>query len=301
MESALNQFKQRAARVLSEAFPPPKKYASEANWHTLALRFPLEGFLPSDIMFKNEAQLLIASGAIVPTAAWQDAFREFFNTSVGRSFSLDCNRPIFEKYIGLADPSVSLLTQIASEHVNELVLTNEAAAQAAEDTRRAQLWEEFAPKLLTPYEMPNQYARAIENKRIEARRNEMWEWPLSRFEELKTKKDMHNMSKEELRAIVNKAEPARIQKMVAGERHENAEPSQLELLRTRGEAEVKAGMFQPIPQQWQIPGKEISVDFSFALLAQLPKEIVQRMMQRWGNNQVTWRCQETRQRLSARK
>jgi hypothetical protein len=301
MESALNQFKQRAARVLSEAFPPPKKYASEANWHTLALRFPLEGFLPSDIMFKNEAQLLIASGAIVPTAAWQDAFREFFNTSVGRSFSLDCNRPIFEKYIGLADPSVSLLTQIASEHVNELVPTNEAAAQAAEDTRRAQLWEEFAPKLLTPYEMPNQYARAIENKRIEARRNEMWEWPLSRFEELKTKKDMHNMSKEELRAIVNKAEPARREQMIFGDRHADAVPEQILTLRARAEEEVKAGIFRKIPDMWKIPGKDLEIPFSTGLLNQLPKEIVAKLLTMYGNNQLTYMCALTKFKLSQKK
>jgi hypothetical protein len=257
------------------------------------LRFPLEGFLPSDIMFKNEAQLLIASGAIVPTAAWRDAFREFFATSVGQSFALDCNIPLFEKYIGLADPSAELLTVIASEHVNELVPTNEAASQAERDRLHEKLFHEIAPRLIT--DIPtgsNRYTVALNNKRIEAERQRIWDMSLEQLTELAQKKNMRNMSKEELKKIVNDAEPARREQMIFGNRHADAVPEQIMTLRERAAEQVKMGVYRPIPLEFQIPGKEISVPFSFSLLRQLPKEIVSRLMTMYGDTQLTMRCQE---------
>jgi hypothetical protein len=43
------------------------------------------------------------------------------------------------------------------------------------------------------------------------------------------------------------------------------------------------------------------LDWSFALLRQLPKEIIKKLVEKYGDAQLTEKCQETQQRLSARK
>jgi hypothetical protein len=308
METALQQFCTRVKRVLAEHYPPHApnqfKYISEANVYTLAQRFDLSGFLPSDTMVVNEANALISKSIITPTSTWQDAFQAFHEVT-GNAYSLECNIPIFEKALAGRCPTPELLVEIANG-TSDLLLTPQAAhevnRQAAEDARRAELFEEFAPRLIAgPSDSMNKYAVAIENKRIEARRNEMWNWPLSKLEELKTRKNMREMPTSELRKIATSNEPARMERVFQGIPQDEATTAQIQTLHTRGQEQVRMGIYRPIPQQWTVPGKDIQLDWSFALLRQLPKELVARLISRYGNEQLTEKCSETQQRLSARK
>jgi hypothetical protein len=185
--------------------------------------------------------------------------------------------------------------QIASDHVSELAVTADAANEAARDQKHEALFHELAPRLIT--DIPagsNRYAVALENKRIEADRQRVWDMSLEELEALKTKKNLRSMSKEELKAIVNSAEPARREQYIFGNRHADALPEQILTLRERGAAEVKAGIFRQIPDEWKIPGKDLTVPFSHNLIAQLPKEIVARLLQMYGSNQLTYMCELTK-------
>lgn len=308
METALQQFSLRVSRVLAEYFPAhaPNQYmyVSEANVYTLANRFDFSGFLPSDTMVVNEATVLIRKGIITPTSTWQEAFRAF-HEETRNSYALDCNTPILEALLQGRCPTPELLVEIANG-TSDLVLTpqatHEANRQAAEDARRAELFEEFAPRLIAgPSDSMNKYAVAIENKRIEARRNEMWNWPLSKLEELKTRKNMREMSTSELRKIATSNEPARMERVFQGIPQDEATSAQIQTLRTRGQEQVRMGVYRPIPDEFQIPGKEITVPWSFALLRQLPKDLVKKLIERYGDAQITEKCQEYQQQLSARK
>jgi hypothetical protein len=291
-KSALQQFEERSARVLQEAWPKFKYAPSGANENVLALRFPLDGFMPSDIMFRNEAQLLIASGQIRETADWTEAFREFHAVTYG-VYLLECNLPILEKALRGRKPTPELLVQISSDVAGQLVMTADASAQAARDQKHEALFHELAPRLIT--DIPagsNRYAVQLENRRIEERRQQMWDLSLEELEALKAKKNLRGMSKEELKAIVNSAEPVRREQYIFGNRHADAVPEQIMTLRERAAEQVKMGIYRPIPLEFQIPGKEISVPFSFSLLRQLPKELISRLMTMYGDTQLTMRCQE---------
>jgi hypothetical protein len=296
MATALEQFVTRATRVMSEYFTP-HKYTSEANANVLALKFDLSGFLPSDGMVKREAEIQIQAGNIRETAAWCEAFAGF-HQATGDAYRLDCNLPILEKALKGRMPTPELLVQIASENAAQLVMTASASAQAARDQKHEALFHELAPRLIT--DIPagsNRYAVALENKRIEADRQRVWDMSLEELEALKTKKNLRSMSKEELKAIVNSAEPARREQYIFGNRHADALPEQILTLRERGAAEVKAGIFRQIPDEWKVPGKELTVPFSHSLLAQLPKEICARLLQMYGNNQLTYMCELTKFKL----
>jgi hypothetical protein len=295
---AIEQFQERALRVLGEYFPVPApnkyKYANAANAFALARTFPLDGFLPSDQMMVTQAHIEIAAGNINPTADWSNAFREFF-ASAGQSFNLRCNDSLFERYLAGRCPSPELLVQLASDHVVELAVTADAANEAARGKRHEELFHELAPALLT--DGPNRYQLAIDNKRIEERRLAMWNMSLEELEALKAKKNLRNMSKEELKAIVKGAEPARVQKFITGERHDAAEPQQVIDLRNQAAVEVAAGRYGKLPDQFRVPGKDIFLDWSFALLNQLPKEMVKNLIERYGNSQISAACHTTRFRL----
>jgi hypothetical protein len=308
METAFQQFCTRVRRVLAEylpaAAPNQYKYVSEANVYTLAQRFDLSGFLPSDTMVLTEANILIGKGIITTTSTWDDAFRAF-NEATQNSYALECNIPILERGLQGRCPTAELLVEIANS-TSDLILTPQAAhetnRQAAEDARRAELFEEFAPKLIPgPCPGMNSYAVAIENKKIDARRQQMWNWPLSQLEELKTRKNMRNMPNDELRKIANSNEPARKERIFQGVPQDEATSAQVQTLHTRGQEQVRMGIYRPIPSEFQVPGKEITVPWSFQLLRQLPKEIITRLITMYGDNQLTEKCQETQQRLSARK
>jgi hypothetical protein len=295
-ETALQQFSTRVRRVLGEYFPQhapnPYKYVSEANVNVLAYKFDLSGFLPSDAMVKREAEIQIQAGNIRETAAWCEAFAGF-HQATGDAYRLDCNIPILEKALQGRCPTAELLMQIASEKAAQLQMTATATAQAERDQKHEALFHELAPRLIT--DIPagsNRYAVALDNKRIEAERQRIWDLSLEELEALKTKKNLRSMSKEELKKIVNDAEPARREQMVFGNRHADAVPEQIMTLRERAAEQVKMGIYRPIPLEFQIPGKEISVPFSFSLLRQLPKEIVSRLMTMYGDTQLTMRCQE---------
>jgi hypothetical protein len=296
MRTALEQFTERAQRILRENWTP-FKYDNYANAHFLASLFPLDSFMPSDGMFTAEAKIQIAKGAIRATADWTEAFREFHAVTQG-AYSLDCNLPILEKALQGRKPSPELLVQIASENAAQLVMTASANAQAARDQKHEALFHELAPRLIT--DIPagsNRYAVALDNKRIEAERQRIWDLSLEELEALKAKKNLRGMSKEELKAIVNSAEPARREQYIFGNRHADALPEQILTLRERGAAEVKAGIFRQIPDEWKVPGKELTVPFSHSLLAQLPKEICARLLQMYGNNQLTYMCELTKFKL----
>jgi hypothetical protein len=290
---AIDQFRERAFRILNEYFTP-HKYSNFANANLLAGLFPLDSFMPSDGMFTAEAKIQIAKGAIRETANWTEAFAGF-HQATGDVYRLDCNLPILEKALQGRKPTPELLVQIASENAAQLVMTASASAQAARDQKHEALFHELAPRLIT--DIPagsNRYAVALDNKRIEAERQRIWDLSLEELEALKTKKNLRSMSKEELKAIVNSAEPARREQYIFGNRHADALPEQILTLRERGAAEVKAGIFRQIPDEWKIPGKDLTVPFSHNLIAQLPKEIVARLLQMYGNNQLTYMCELTK-------
>jgi hypothetical protein len=250
--------------------------------------------MPSDGMFIAEAKIQIAKGGIVETAEWRDAFKEFHDSTQG-AYSLDCNLPIFEKALKGLRPTPALLVQLAGDYASQLVMTADASAQAARDQKHEALFHELAPRLIS--DIPagsNRYAVALENKRIEAERQRVWDMSLEELEALKTKKNLRSMSKEELKAIVNSAEPTRREQYIFGNRHADALPEQILTLRERGAAEVKAGIFRQIPDEWKIPGKDLTVPFSHNLIAQLPKEIVARLLQMYGSNQLTYMCELTK-------
>jgi hypothetical protein len=299
-KSALQQFEERSARVLQEAWPKFKYAPSGANENVLALRFPLEGFMPSDIMFRNEAQLLITSGQIRETADWTEAFREFHAVTQG-AYSLDCNLPILEKALQGRKPTPELLVQIASENVSKLVMTAGATAQAERDRLHEKLFHEIAPRLVT--DIPagsNRYAVALENKRIEERRQQIWNMSLEELQAIKEKRDLRDLPKSELVKIANSMDPARKQRELSGERNTTAEPEQVLRLRAQGEAEVASGRYAKIPDQWRVPGKEVYLDWSFGLLNQLPKEMVKQLLEKFGDSQITAACHTTRYKLLAK-
>jgi hypothetical protein len=296
---AIEQFIERAERVLNEYFTP-HKYSNLANASMLASLFPTDSFMPSDQMFVTEARLRIASGQIRETADWTEVFREFHAVTQG-AYSLECNLPILEKALQGRKPTPELLVQIASENVSKLVMTAGAAAQAERGARHEALFNELAPRLLTDVAPgSNRYALQLENKRIEERRQQMWDLSLEELEALKTKKTLRSMSKEELKAIVNSAEPARAQKLFHGDRHSSAEPQHVLDLRAKGAEEVRTGRYAQIPSMWTVPGKEVQLDWSFGLLNQLPKEMVKRLIEKFGDSQITAACHTTRFKLLAK-
>jgi hypothetical protein len=295
--SVLEQFTAIAAKVLQAHWP--HKYDAAAA-HLLATKFPVDGFRPEDSVFKREAELLIASGAITEGAVWREAFAGF-HQATGDAYRLDCNLPILEKALSGRMPTPELLVQIASENVSKLVMTAGAAAQAERGARYEALFNELAPRLLTDVAPgSNRYALQLENKRIEERRQQMWDLPLEELEALKAKKNLRNMSKEELKAIVNSAEPARAQKLFHGDRHSSAEPQHVLDLRAKGAEEVRTGRYAQIPSMWTVPGKEVQLDWSFGLLNQLPKEMVKRLIEKFGDSQITAACHTTRFKLLAK-
>lgn len=300
---AIEQFQERTLRILGEYFPVaapnPFKYANAANAFTLARSFPIDSFMPSDATFVTQAKIEIASGAIMPTAVWATAFLEFFNSEMGRSFKLDCNTEIFERALAGRRPSVELLTQIASEKASELVMTADASAQAAQGQRHEALFHKLAPKLIT--DIPagsNRYAVALENKRIEERRQQIWDMSLEQLEELEVKRNLRSLPVSELRKIVNNAEPARLQKIVNGDRHQGAEPQAILDMRARAAEQVRMGIYRPLPAEFKIPGKEISVPWSHSLLAQLPADMTRKLLNLYGNDALTAACETQKLKLS---
>jgi hypothetical protein len=293
---AIEQFSERGLRILSEYFTP-FKYANQANASFLASLFPTDSFMPSDQMFVTEARLRIASGQIRETADWTEAFREFHAVTQG-AYSLDCNLPILEKALQGRKPMPELLVQIASDHASQLVMTNEASDQAAQDQKHEALFHKLAPRLIT--DIPagsNRYAVALENKRIEERRQQLWDMSLEQLEAIDAKRSLRDLSKEELKKIANSMDPARIQREFSGERNTTAEPEQVLKIRAQGAEEVRQGRHAALPPQWRVPGKEVYLDWSFGLLNQLPKEMVKQLLEKYGDSQITAACHTTRYRL----
>jgi hypothetical protein len=295
MATALEQFITRATRVMSEYFTP-HKYTSEANANVLALKFDLSGFLPSDGMVKREAEIQIQAGNIRETAAWREAFAGF-HQATGDVYRLDCNLPILEKALKGRMPTPELLVQIASENAAQLVMTASASAQAAQDQRHEQLWVKYAPKLLEgPVDGMNKWAVDMENKRRQAIADDMWSWPIERLEELDRKKKLMEMPKEELRKIVNAQEPERVQRAI-GDRHQGAEPQAILDMRTRAANDVRIGKYRPLPSEFRIPGKDITVPWSHSLLAQLPPNITRQLIQFYGSDALTAACETQKLRM----
>ena len=296
MRTALEQFTERAQRILRENWTP-FKYDNYANAHFLASLFPLDSFMPSDGMFTTEAKIQIAKGAIRATADWTEAFREFHAITNG-AYLLDCNLPILEKALKGRMPTPELLVQIASENVSKLVMTADASAQAARDQKHEALFHELAPRLIT--DIPagsNRYAVQLENRRIEERRQQFWDMSLEQLQAIKEKRDLRDLPKSELVKIANSMDPARKQRELSGERNTTAEPEQVLKLRAQGEAEVASGRYAKIPAQWRVPGKDVYLDFSFGLLNQLPKEMVKQLIEKYGDSQITAACHTTRYKL----
>jgi hypothetical protein len=295
MATALEQFTTRATRILNEYFTP-HKYSNFANANLLAGLFPLDSFMPSDGMFVAEAKIQIAKGAIRETSDWTEAFREFHAVTQG-AYSLDCNLPILEKALQGRKPSPELLVQLASENAAQLVMTADASAQAAQDQRHEQLWAKYAPKLLEgPIDGMNKWAVDMENKRRQAIADDMWSWPIERLEELDRKKKLMEMPKEELRKIVNAQEPERVQRAI-GDRHQGAEPQAILDMRTRAANDVRIGKYRPLPSEFRIPGKDITVPWSHSLLAQLPPNITRQLIQFYGSDALTAACETQKLRM----
>jgi hypothetical protein len=303
-ETALQQFSTRVRRVLGEYFPQhapnPYKYVSEANVNVLAYKFDLSGFLPSDAMVKREAEIQIQAGNIRETAVWCEAFAGF-HQATGDAYRLDCNISILEKALQGRCPTAELLMQIASEKAAQVQMTATATAQAERDQKHEALFHELAPRLIT--DIPagsNRYAVALENKRLEERRQQIWNMSLEELQAIKEKRDLRDLPKSELVKIANSMDPARKQRELSGERNTTAEPEQVLKLRAQGEAEVASGRYAKIPAQWRVPGKDVYLDFSFGLLNQLPKEMVKQLIERYGDSQITAACHTTRYKLLQR-
>ena len=295
MATALEQFVTRATRVMSEYFTP-HKYTSEANANVLALKFDLSGFLPSDGMVKREAEIQIQAGNIRETAAWCEAFAGF-HQATSDVYRLDCNLPILEKALKGRMPTPELLVQIASENAAQLVMTASASAQASQDQRHEQLWAKYAPKLLEgPVDGMNKWAVDMENRRRQAIADDMWSWPIERLEELDRKKKLMEMPKEELRKIVNAQEPERVQRAI-GDRHQGAEPQAILDMRARAANDVRIGKYRPLPAEFKVPGKDITVPWSHSLLAQLPPNITRQLIQFYGNDALTAACETQKLRM----
>jgi hypothetical protein len=296
MPTAIEQFQVRAARILNEYFTP-HKYSNFANASLLANLFPTDSFMPSDQMFVAEAKIQIAKGNIRETADWDEAFRSFHDVTQG-AYSLDCNLPILEKALQGRKPTPELLVQIASDLAGQLVMTNEASAQAAQDQKHEALFHKLAPRLIT--DIPagsNRYAVQLENRRIEERRQQLWDMSLEQLEAIDAKRSLRDLPKEELKKIANSMDPARIQRELSGERNTTAEPEQVLKIRAQGAEEVRQGRYAALPLQWRVPGKEVYLDWSFGLLNQLPKEMVKQLLEKYGDSQITAACHTTRYRL----
>jgi hypothetical protein len=243
--------------------------------------------MPSDGKFIKEAQLLIANGSIVETAMWQEVFRDFHSTT-GDVWKTEANEGFLERGLAGRQPTVALLLQIVQDNPQPFEMTAEARAQAARDQRHEALFHKLAPKLIT--DIPagsNRYAVALENKRIEERRQQIWDMSLEQLEEAEAKRNLRNLPVSELRKIVNDAEPARLQKIVNGDRHQGAEPQAILDMRNRAAEQVRMGIYRPIPAEFKIPGKDITVPWSHSLLAQLPPDMVRKLLQLYGNDALT--------------